>query len=180
MSDTQEQQSETGNEFPIHILAFDSFKKFISQCSLVNRMTVYTMSSKADSYATDDKLSEFIITLNNYNKDEQWRLSVYDNLRISFSNEGIQFENNAVSFELKDSARIVVLPTINTFFIIPGENSKSFNPAQAIQLTNMFKSQPMIFNLGDRIDDMENGEKEHHLYGEFIPWEDPESVADSK
>ena len=67
----------------IHQVEFDVVTKILEKVTNVNKILIYNMPNKAEKYA--DNAVELISVLNEFNNsDEDWRITVKENVNASF------------------------------------------------------------------------------------------------
>ena len=67
----------------IHQVEFDVITKILEKVTNVNKVLIYNMPNKAEKYA--DNAVELISILNEFNNsDEEWRITIKENVNASF------------------------------------------------------------------------------------------------
>lgn len=135
----------------IHSVDFDTFKVITKAVNIIDLSIIYQLPSLAKSWK--DKPEEFLqVLVDYYSGDEQWRLKRENKLQVNPA--GFTFGSHT----LTDAELILAVPTMNSFFIIPGEESiknNGWNPAEVIQITNMISYMPMLLTMSNEPDDDE-------------------------
>lgn len=135
----------------IHSVDFDTFKLINKSINVVDLAITYQLPTLAKSWV--DKPEEFLQQLVDfYSGEEQWRLKREN--KLQFSSDEFKFGEHTIV----DAELILAVPTMNSFFIIPGAESiknHGWNPAEVVQLTNMVAYMPMLLTLSDEPDEDE-------------------------
>lgn len=129
----------------IHSVNFDTFKVITNNVNVVDLSIIYQLPSLAKSWK--DKPEEFLqMIIDYYSGEEQWRLKRENKQKVNPA--GFTFGTRT----LTDAELILAVPTMNSFFIIPGEESiknNGWNPAEVVQLTNMVSYMPMLLTMSN-------------------------------
>lgn len=138
---------EKGTSMYVHQIDFDTFCKVIQNVTNVNKMFIYNMPNKASSYADDG--FNLINVLNEYiGGEEDWRITTLKNVDFGI-NEGKIYVGDC---EISGTIICMCIPRINSFIIIPDENSLIRgvkDPTKIIQLTNCICVTPLLMKLTD-------------------------------
>lgn len=131
----------------IHQVEFDVITKILEKVTNVNKVLIYNMPNKAEKYA--DNAVELISILNEFNNsDEEWRITIKENVNASFQNEVLKIDN----WEISGSKKCICIPKINSIIIIPDESSTCEglkDPSKIIQLINCVSISPLLITLYD-------------------------------
>lgn len=142
-----EEVKDTVNSMYVHQIEYETFLKVVQNVTNINKMFIYNMPNKASSYANDG--FNLINILNEYiGGEESWRINSDDNVNFVI-NEGKIFVGDC---ELSGSILCMSIPKINSFIIIPDENSLIRgvkDPTKIIQFTNCICVTPLLLRLAD-------------------------------
>lgn len=141
----------------IQVIKFEDLVKFVKQATYVGSMTVYQMPNKASDYVSD--LSNLTENLIKFAGDEQWRIKKEHNVpvRVTENDDGIIVGNDVL---LMDTAVVYAMTDINSFIIVPGEQSVkslNFNPSTVLQFSNLVSMKPLLMSLEKYPIDEEKG-----------------------
>lgn len=143
-----EEIKNTTNSMYVHQIEYETFLKIVANVTNVNKMFIYNMPNKASSYASDG--FNLINTLNEYiGGEEDWRIST-TNTNVNFSiNDGKIIVGDC---ELTGAVLCMSIPKINSFIIIPDDNSLIRgvkDPTKIIQISNCICVTPLLLKLED-------------------------------
>ena len=145
------------HEMYVQQVEWNNFTPLIERVTNVNRLYMYNMPNKAEKYA--DNVVDLIKTLDEYlTGDEEWRVSNESNVPFKYDRE-----QNAIgvgNWVLKSPRLILCIPKLNSFFIIPGEESTykgSPSPTHVIQLSNCISVMPMLLTMREIPDKEKEG-----------------------
>lgn len=131
----------------VHQVDWDVILKILSNVTDVNRLHMYSMPNKAESYASDG--FNMINVINSYiDSDESWRIESKTNVRLSITENKIEVGDWVIT----GSKLNMCIPTVNSIIIIPDENSTVRgvkDPTKIIQLTNCISVTPLLVRLTD-------------------------------
>lgn len=153
---------------------FETLKEITKKINFVHRCISYTMPSKASTYVGKDKdLTSFIQTLMDYTNpenEESWRVSKQWNLQYGFGEDFIQIG----SMKLYDIEECIIIPQLQTVFIVPGEKSVKggINASTVITLNDLISTMPLVMEFLSVPD--ENDKKKMNLSVSFKAYEMPE------
>lgn len=140
----------------IQVIDFKSLVGFVKEANTVGVLSSYQLPNRAIDYVED--LGNLTETLINTATDEKWRIKKEQGLRVSVTEEGaIVLNDKKVLF---DAATVYAMTDINSFIIVPGENSVSnggFNPCEVLQMSNLIALKPLLLTLVKRPIDEEKG-----------------------
>lgn len=153
--EVKETVEDKGTAMYVHQIDYATFLQVVANVTNVNKMFVYSMPNKASSYAADG--FNLINTLNGYiGGEEDWRISISKNVNFSINSDKVYVGD----YELSGSLLCMSIPKINSFIIIPDNNSLykgTTDPTKIIQLTNCICVTPLLMKLTDGpIDGEEN------------------------
>lgn len=147
-------ENEEIKQVVIHSINFETLTTILNKSNIVDLAITYQLPNLAKSWV--DKPNELLQQLVDfYSGEDNWRLKKEKSLQLKVSpNELVNFGEHS----LKDAELILAVPSMNSFFIIPGENSIKecrWNPAEVVQITNIICYMPMLLTLSDELDENE-------------------------
>lgn len=155
MSD--EAKTEEVHQMYVQQIDWDTFKSLIDRVTNVNRLYMYNMPNKAESYISD--IVNLIKTLDTYlSTEDSWRVSDEKNVLFKYDKERDKlFVGNWV---LNEPKLILCIPKLNSFFIVPDKDAKykdGTSPTTILQLSNCISVMPMLLTMREMPDTEKEG-----------------------
>ena len=148
---------EEHHQMYVQQIDWKTFIPLIERVTNVNRVYMYNMPNKADTYSND--VINLITTLDMYlTGDEEWRVTNENNVPFK-----VDKERDVISvgnWVLNEAKLILCIPKLNSFFIIPGGESTykgSPSPTHIIQLSNCISVMPMLLTMREFPDKEKEG-----------------------
>lgn len=145
----------------IQTIDFESLRLMTEKINEVAAVHVYQMPALAKSYVDEKgKLGELLQMLVDYSMPEstdKWRVKTLNAVPYANANECITIGQS----KLLDVAECVVVPTLKSILIVPGDESVksgAFSPADVIQLTGLISRMPLLMEI-ETVDDPEDSSR---------------------
>lgn len=124
---------------------WDMFLSLVKKVTNVNRLYSYNMPNKASKYVDD--IVGLIKTLDDFiSGEDNWRVTHECNVKFFIDGDKVRVGD----WEIANSLLTLCIPKLNSFFIIPNDDS-SFkggkNPSQILQLCNCYSIMPMLLTM---------------------------------
>ncbi|MBR4891099.1 MAG: hypothetical protein IKU15_07425 [Clostridia bacterium] len=144
---------------PVLEIEFDKLLQILSKINIADSCTFISMPEHVKTYSNRDNMhiSKLVGMLLEFEEpDNAWRLDKKTVLEIKPAPDCVLLNDRIVY----DSDRVIVVSTINSVYIIPGEQSiKSgrCKPNEIIKLTNLLSSQIFLLKFTDVPNEQETG-----------------------
>lgn len=167
--DVETKTEEDVHQMYVQQVDWKTFTPLIEKVTNVNRVYMYNMPNKAESYTNE--IVDLIKTLDGYlSSDEEWRVTNESNVPFKYDKQ----ENKIYvgNWVLTEANLILCIPKLNSFFIIPSNESTykgSYAPTTIIQLSNCISVMPMLLCMREIPDKKKKGVINIAMTFEMIP-----------